>query len=298
MKIVVLSKKKTFYSTRRLITSAEQKGHKVIFIDLMKCNVTINENEMIIYYKNKRLNDIDLVLTRIGFSITNYGLSVVRQFEKSGSKVINSSAGISNSHDKMRSLQLLAVNRIAVPKTVMTLEPGNIAKALQIVGGIPVVLKPQFGSQGRGIILAESIGTVNSYLENLWSLKQNILIQQYISESKGKDIRAFVIKDRVVASMRRIARKGDFRSNIHRGGVGEIVELPKYLKKIAVRAAKILKLDIAGVDIFETSNGPLIVEVNSSPGFEELEKISGVNIGKMIVDYAVLATEKHCSIKL
>ena len=295
MKIVVLSRKKTFYSTKKIITSAEQKGHKVIFVDPMKCNVAINENEMTIYYKNKKINDVDLVITRIGFAIIDYGLSVVRQFEMSGSKVINSSAGIEKSNDKMRSLQLLAVNKIAVPKTVITLEPRNITKAVQIVGGLPVILKPQFGSQGRGIILAESIGTVNSYLETLWGLEQNILIQQYISESKGRDIRAFVINDEVVSSMRRIARKDDFRSNIHRGGVGEKMELTKYLKKIAVRAAKILELDIAGVDIFETSNGPLIVEVNSSPGFEELEKISGVNIGEMIVDYAVLAAEKHYS---
>ncbi len=295
MKIVVLSRKKTFYSTKKIITSAEQKGHKVIFVDPMKCNVAINENEMTIYYKNKKINDVDLVITRIGFAIIDYGLSVVRQFEMSGSKVINSSAGIEKSNDKMRSLQLLAVNKIAVPKTVITLEPRNITKAVQIVGGLPVILKPQFGSQGRGIILAESIGTVNSYLETLWGLEQNILIQQYISESKGRDIRAFVINDEVVSSMRRIARKDDFRSNIHRGGVGEKMELPKYLKNIAVRAAKILELDIAGVDIFETSNGPLIVEVNSSPGFEELEKISGVNIGEMIVDYAVLAAEKHYS---
>ena len=295
MKIVVLSRKKTFYSTKKIITSAEQKGHKVIFVDPMKCNVAINENEMTIYYKNKKINDVDLVITRIGFAIIDYGLSVVRQFEMSGSKVINSSAGIEKSNDKMRSLQLLAVNKIAVPKTVITLEPRNITKAVQIVGGLPVILKPQFGSQGRGIILAESTGTVNSYLETLWGLEQNILIQQYISESKGRDIRAFVINDEVVSSMRRIARKDDFRSNIHRGGVGEKMELTKYLKKIAVRAAKILELDIAGVDIFETSNGPLIVEVNSSPGFEELEKISGVNIGEMIVDYAVLAAEKHYS---
>lgn len=293
MRIVILSKKKTFYSTRRIISIAVKKGHNVIFVDPMKCNVVIDENGLAIYYKNKRLNNIDLVITRIGYAITNYGLSVVRQFEMTGSKVINISGGIDKSGNKMRCLQLLAANKIAVPRTVITLEPKNIFKAIQMVGGVPVILKPLYGSQGKGIIFAESIKAVDSIMETLWGLEQNILIQQYISESKGEDIRVFVIGNQVVASMRRIAQKNDFRSNIHRGGTGEKIELTKNMKKIAVKSAKVLELEIAGIDMLETSDGPLILEVNSSPGFEELEKITGVNVGEMIVDYAVLAAEKY-----
>ncbi|NVM05271.1 MAG: RimK family alpha-L-glutamate ligase [Candidatus Helarchaeota archaeon] len=293
MKIVVLSRKKTFYSTKMIITTAKQKGHEVIFVDPMKCNVVLGKKGLAVYYKNRKMTKVNLVLTRIGVTFTDYGLSVVRQFEIMGSKVINISRGIHKSKDKMRCLQLLAMQKIPVPRTVITREPKNLVNAVKIVGGVPVILKPLYGSQGMGVILAESIKAVESIIGTLWDLEQNILIQQYVSESKGKDIRAFVVGGQVLASMRRVAKADEFRSNIHRGGTGEKVELSEDIKKIAVNAAKVMELEIAGVDILETSNGPLVMEVNSSPGFEELEKVTGINIAEKIVDYAVSSVEKH-----
>jgi len=293
MKIIILSRKKTFYSTKKIITTAKQKGHKVIFVDPMKCNVVLGKKGLAIYYKNRKMANVDLVITRIGVTFKDYGLSVVRQFEMMGSKVINISGGIYKSKDKMRCLQLLAMEKIPVPRTVITRELKNLVKAVDMVGGVPVILKPLYGSQGMGVILAESIEAVESIIETLWGLEQNILIQQYVSESKGKDIRAFVIGDQVVASMRRIAKPNEFRSNIHRGGSGEKVELSENIRKIAVDAAKVMELEIAGVDMLETSNGPLVMEINSSPGFEALEKVTGINIAEKIVEYAVSAAEKH-----
>ena len=292
MRIAIVSIKKTLYSTKNITTIAEQKGHEVVFVNPIKCNLILGENGPTVYYKNKILTNIDLVLTRIGYVIADYGLSLVRHLEKICPNVINSSCGIYNAVDKMRCLQLLTAAKIPIPRTFVTLESGNLPEAVKMVGGVPVIIKPLYGSQGKGIILAESMAAVNSIAETLWGLRQTFLIQEYIAEAKGADIRAFVIGNKVVASMRRKARKNDFRSNIHRGGKCEKVELPENTKKTAVNAAKTLKLEIAGVDMMETSKGYLIVEVNSSPGFEALEKITGVNIGETIVDYAVSCAKK------
>ena len=292
MKIIIISRKKTFYSTRRIIAAAKEKGHKVLFVDPLKCNVFLGEKGLDVYYRKRRIPGSDLVITRIGNSLTTYGLSVVRQFEMMGAKVINRSAGIVNSKDKMRSLQLLKMKGIEVPGTVLTRNPENIGDAVKMVGGVPVILKPLYGAQGLGVMLAESVESVESIIGTLWGLEQNILIQQYISESKGKDIRAFVIGGKVVAAMRRIAEPDKFRANIHRGGRGEKIELSISEKKIAVNAAKILGLDIAGVDMLETSKGPLIMEVNSSPGFEALEKVTGEDIADKIIEYGASAVEK------
>jgi ribosomal protein S6--L-glutamate ligase len=293
MRIAILSTKKTFYSTRKIIQTAKQKGHEVIFINPLKCNVLLGKNGLAIYYQQKKFSNVDLVLTRIGFTLTDFGLSIVRQFEMMGSKVINISDGIYKSKDKMRCLQLLKMEGIPVPHTVMTRNSKNIKKAVELVGGFPIILKPLYGTQGVGVILVESKDVADSVIETLWGLEQNILIQQYISESKGTDIRAFVIGDEVVASMKRIAKPDDFRSNIHRGATGVPIELSEIVRKIAVNATKILGLEITGVDILETSQGPLVVEVNSSPGFEALERVTGINVAEKIIDYAVSATEKH-----
>lgn len=294
MKIAVISRKSTFYSTRRIIAAGRAKGHKVVFVDPLKCNVFLSENGLEIYYRKRKIPRCDFAITRIGNSLTHYGLSVVRQFEMMGVKVINCSEGILNAKDKMRSLQLLKMNNIDVPKTVITRNPKNIYGAVKMVGGVPVILKPLYGAQGLGVILAESLEAVESIIGTLWGLEQNILIQQYISESKGKDIRALVIGGKVVAAMRRIAEPDKLCANIHRGGRGEKLELSAEGKKLAVKAAKIINLDIAGVDMLETKNGPLLMEVNASPGFEALEKVTGEKIAEQIIDYGISAVEKSC----
>jgi ribosomal protein S6--L-glutamate ligase len=289
MHILLLSRKRTLYTTRRLIEAAKQLGHKASVVDPLECWIVCGRKEPTLYHgsKKRKLNGVDVVLPRIGSSITDYGLAVVNQFDMMGVPVVNMAYAISRSRDKLRSLQFLSRHDIDIPKTVMARDPSQLETGLQIVGGPPVVLKLIRGTQGIGVMLAETPAALESILHTIWSLGENILIQEFIAESKGRDIRALVLGDRVVAAMRRTASVGDFRSNLHRGGTGKIVPLPEPYERVAVECARIMGLHLAGVDMLESKDGPKVIEINSSPGFEGLEKATGVDVAKAIIEYSV-----------
>jgi ribosomal protein S6--L-glutamate ligase len=289
MRVLILSRRRTLYSTRRLVETARQMGHRALVIDPLNCFIVCGQPAPSVYHKNshRRLDEVDIVLPRIGASVTEYGLAVVRQFSILGIPIVNNSIPIARSRDKLRSLQLLAQHRIDIPRTVMARSPSQVARALEAVGGPPAIVKLIQGSQGVGVMLAETLPQLEAILDTLWGLGQNILIQEFIAESRGRDIRALVVGGRVVGAMRRIARLGEFRSNIHRGGAGRIIELSDEYRHVAVRAAEVMGLQVAGVDMLESSSGPKVIEINSSPGFEGLEQATRRDIAREILDYAV-----------
>ncbi len=289
MRLLILSRKKSLYTTRRLVQAAEQRGHEAVVVDPTACWIVCGRREPVLFYKadRRKLGELDVVLPRIGSSITDYGLAVVRQFEMMGVPVVNGSSAIGRSRDKLRSLQFLSRHDVDIPRTVMARGPAQLQGALKIVGGPPVVLKLIQGTQGIGVMLAETAPALESILHTLWSLGQNILIQEFIAESKGKDVRALVVGGRVVAAMKRTARMGDFRSNIHRGGSGRIVRLSPDYERAAVEAARIMELQVAGVDMLESRTGPKVIEINSSPGFEGLEQATGTDIAGTLIDHAL-----------
>jgi len=288
MRLAILSRKRTLYATRRLVEAAERRGHEAVVLDPTACWIVCDGESPAIHHKagRKALGEIDVVLPRIGGAVGDYSLAVVRQFEMTGVPVVNGSAAIGCSRDKLRSLQFLSQHGIDIPKTVMARGPAHLDGALRIVGGPPVVLKLIHGTQGIGVMLAETGEALESILHTLWSLGQNILIQEFVAESRGRDVRALVVGDRVVAAMKRTARIGDFRSNIHRGGSGRIVGLSSAHERLALHAARILGLEVAGVDMLESCTGPKVIEINSSPGFEGLEKATGLDIAGAIVQHA------------
>jgi ribosomal protein S6--L-glutamate ligase len=288
MKVLILSRRRTLYSTKRFVETAREMGHRPMVVDPLNCFLVCGSRNPSVYHKNshKRLDDVDVVLPRIGASITEYGLAVVNHFEMLGIPVINTAQAISQSRDKLRSLQLLARHAIDIPKTVMARTPAQISRALQEVGGPPVVLKLVQGTQGIGVMLAETQTALEAILDTLWGLGQNILIQEFIPESRGRDIRALVVGGRVVASMRRIARVGEFRSNIHRGGEGRLVKLPTEYERVAIESARVTGLTVAGVDMLESRMGAKVIEINSSPGFEGLEAATGLDIARLILTFA------------
>ena len=239
-----------------------------------------------IYYSGRKVNPPDVLIPRIGTTLTNYGISVVRQFELLGSRVINDADSISRSRDKMRALQILADKGIHIPKTVMARNPNQLVRALQLTDGPPIILKLIEGTQGIGVILSETRESFESTLDTLWNLGQDILIQQFVSESRGKDIRAFVVGDRVVAAMKREAAAEEFRANIHRGGTGTAVKLTSLQEETALKAAKVLGLEIAGVDFFDIPGEPIVIELNSSPSLQGIEKATGVDVAEEIIKYA------------
>ncbi len=285
MKLAILSCSPKCYSTRRLRTAAEQRGHKVKVLNTLKFAIDLEQGEPDLYFRQKQLSHYDAVLPRIGASITYYGTAVVRQFEQMDVYCANSSAGIVNSRDKLRSLQILSRHHIGIPKTTFVRDKKDVLPAIERVGGAPVIIKLLEGTQGIGVLLAETVKSAEAIIELLQSQKQNILIQKFVAESKGRDIRAFVVGDQVVASMRRIAQGQEFRSNVHRGGLTEPVVLDELYRETAVRAAQIMGLRIAGVDLLEGKDGPQIVEVNSSPGLEGIEKCTHLDIAGAIIDY-------------
>ena len=244
-----------------------------------------------IYYSHRKVNPPDVLIPRIGASLTNYGISVVRQFDILGSKVLNDADSISRSRDKMRALQILANEGIHIPKTVMARNPNQLVRALQLTDGPPTILKLIEGTQGIGVILSETRESFESTLDTLWNLGQDILIQQFVSKSRGKDIRAFVVGGKVVAAMKREAAPEEFRANIHRGGSGKAVKLTAIQKETAVKAAQVLGLGIAGVDFFDIPGEPIVIEVNSSPGLQGIEKASGVDVAEEIIKYAEQVAE-------
>ncbi|GAB1260012.1 RimK family alpha-L-glutamate ligase [Aurantivibrio plasticivorans] len=285
MKLAILSRGNNLYSTKRLKEAAKQRGHTVRVLDTLKFAIDLQQGVPDLYYKQSPIDDYDAVLPRIGASITYYGTAVVRQFQEMDVFCANTAHGILNSRDKLRSLQILSRHHIGIPRTTFVRDKLDVLPAIERVGGAPVIIKLIEGTQGIGVLLAESVQAAASIIELLQSQKQNVLIQKFVAESKGKDIRAFVVGDRVVAAMRRVAQGQEFRSNVHRGGVAEAVELSDEYAETAVRAAQIMGLRVAGVDILESKTGPQIMEVNSSPGLEGIETCTGLDVAGAVIEY-------------
>lgn len=285
MKLAILSCSPNCYSTRRLREAAQQRGHRVKVLNTLKFAIDLERGEPDLFYKQKRVPHYDATLPRVGASITYYGTAVVRQFEQMDVFCANSSAGITNSRDKLRCLQILSRHQIGIPATTFVRDKRDVLPAIERVGGAPVVIKLLEGTQGIGVLLAETVKSAEAIIELLQSQKQNVLIQKFVAESKGRDIRAFVVGDQVVAGMRRVAQGMEFRSNVHRGGVAEAVKLEESFQQSAVRAAQILGLRVAGVDMLESKDGPQIMEVNSSPGLEGIEGCTRLDIAGAVVDY-------------
>ena len=285
MKLAILSCSPKCYSTRRLREAAEQRGHKVKVLNTLKFAIDLEQGQPNLYFLQKELSLYDAVLPRIGASITYFGTAVVRQFEQMDVFCANTSASISNSRDKLRSLQILSRHQIGIPKTTFVRDKKDVMPAIARVGGAPVIIKLIEGTQGIGVLLAESEKSAEAIIELLQSQKQNVLIQKFVAESKGRDIRAFVVGDQVVAAMRRVAQGQEFRSNVHRGGIAEPVMLDEEYCETAVRSAQIMGLRVAGVDMLESKTGPQIMEVNSSPGIEGIEGCTQLDVAGTIIDH-------------
>lgn len=285
MKIAILSRNNKLYSTRRLVEVGQARGHEVRVINPLRCYMNITSHRPTIFYKDEPLENFDAVIPRIGASITFYGLAVLRQFEMMGVYALNESVAIGRSRDKLRSLQLLSRKGIGMPVTAFAHSPDDTANLIQQVGGAPLVVKLLEGSQGVGVVLAETKQAAESVIEAFRGLNANILVQEFIKEADGKDIRCFIIGDRVVASMMRQAKPGEFRSNLHRGGSAELVKITPEERSTAVRAAKIVGLNVAGVDILRAKHGPVVMEVNSSPGLEGIETSTKSDVAARIIQF-------------
>jgi ribosomal protein S6--L-glutamate ligase len=286
LKIAILSRNPRLYSTRRLIEAAKARGHEARVRDVLRFTISLEEEYPDLYYNGKPLSRYDAAIPRIGASITYFGTAVVRQLEQMDVFCANSSLGIVRSRDKLRALQILSRHDLGIPATEFARRREDVLPAIERVGGAPVILKLLEGTQGVGVILAESQKTAEAIIETLQSAQQNVLIQKFVAESKGKDVRAFVVGDRVVAAMRRTAQgQEEFRSNVHRGGKTEAVQLDSRYERTAIRAAQIMGLRIAGVDMLEGEDGPQIMEVNSSPGLEGIEGATGVDVAGEIIEY-------------
>jgi ribosomal protein S6--L-glutamate ligase len=285
MKLAILSRSPRCYSTRRLKEAALERGHKAKVLNTLRFSIDVSAGSPDLYFRSKKLSEYDAVLPRIGASITYFGTAVVRQFEQMDVFCANSSNGIRSSRDKLRALQILSRHRIGIPRTTFVRDRSDVLPAIERVGGAPVIIKLLEGTQGIGVILADTVKIAEAIIETLQSTKQNVLVQRFVSESRGQDIRAIVVGDRVVAAMRRTATGDEFRSNVHRGGSTEPVDLPAEFREPAVRAAQIMGLKIAGVDMLEAADGPLILEVNSSPGLEGIETATDLDVAGVIIDY-------------
>ncbi len=293
MQILILSRKRSLYSTRQLAHAAKELGHVPRVIDPLHLSLFVDAEFPSIHYRKRRITPPDVVIPRIGTSITDFGLAAVEQFQMLGVPVVNSAHAIAQARDKFRCIQILAEHGFNTPRTVMVRTPANWRSAVKAVGGLPIVIKLIQGTQGIGVMLAETQEAVESVLDTLWCLGQSIIIQEFIAESRGRDIRAFVIKDRVVCAMRRQARVGEFRSNIHRGGEGTMCYLDQETCETAVGAAKTLGLQVAGVDMLESPTGPKIIECNASPGFEGIELATGINVAKEVILYALVTVKEY-----
>lgn len=284
LKIAILSRSGRLYSTRRLREAAEMRGHWARVLDTMAFSIEVERGNPRLYYRHKALSDYDAVVPRIGSSITSFGTAVVRQFEQMGVFCVNPSHGISVSRDKLRALQVLSRHRVGIPRTLFVRQSQEILPGIERIGGPPVVVKLLEGTQGVGVILADTTKVAEAIIETLSGpAKMSVLLQQFIRESRGRDIRALVVGNRVVAAMRRLAQGDEFRSNIHRGGRAEAVELDAEYERVAVHAAQIMGLRVAGVDMLEGAKGPVVLEVNSSPGLEGIEAATGVDVAGEIV---------------
>jgi len=285
VKIGILSVGPRLYSTRRLREAAQRRGHSVRVLNTLKFAIHIDPHEPDVMYSNRPLTELEAIIPRIGASITSFGCAVVRQFEQMGVFTLNSSHAIAVSRDKLRSLQILSRREIGLPPTEFVRRREDILPAIERCGGVPIVIKLIEGTQGVGVILAESRKVAEAIIETLQGAKQNVLLQKFVAESKGRDLRVFVVGGRVVAAMRRTAVGQEFRSNLHRGGTAEPVKLSEEQQRVAVRAAQIMGLQVAGVDLLEASDGLQIMEVNSSPGLEGIERATGIDVADAIIDH-------------
>jgi ribosomal protein S6--L-glutamate ligase len=285
VKLGILSTAPKSYSTQRLRQAAKERGHQVKVLDTLRFSIGLDHGQPDLFFRSKHLGHFDAVLPRIGASISYFGTAVVRQFEQMDVYTPNTANGITNSRDKLRSLQILSRHDIGIPRTSFVRDRADVLPAIERIGGAPVIIKILEGTQGVGVILAQTTKIAEAIIETLQSAKQNVLIQEFVTESKGRDIRALVVGDRVVAAMRRVAQGDEFRSNVHRGGQTEKVTLDEAYEETAVRAAQIMGLRVAGVDMLEAIEGPQLLEVNSSPGLEGIERATGLDVAGAIVDF-------------
>ena len=293
MKIAVLSRNRNLYSTRRLVEAAQERGHEAPVVDVLRCYMNITSHRPSIHYKGEDLVGFDAVIPRIGASVTFYGTAVLRQFEMMGVYPLNESVALTRARDKLRSLQLLSRKGIGLPVTGFAHAPDDIQDLIKMVGGAPLVIKLLEGTQGIGVVLAETQQAAESVIEAFMGLKANILVQEYIKEAGGSDIRCFVIGDKVVAAMKRQAKEGEFRSNLHRGGSASLVRITPEERSTAVRAANTMGLNVAGVDILRSNHGPVVMEVNSSPGLEGIENATGKDVAGVIIDFLIKQTTQR-----
>jgi ribosomal protein S6--L-glutamate ligase len=285
MKIAVLSRNKKLYSTRRLVEAAEQRGHEVQVIDVLRCYMNITSLKPTIHYRGEVLEGFDAVIPRIGASVTFYGTAVLRQFEMMNVFPLNESVAITRSRDKLRSAQLMARKGVGMPVTGFAHNPDDINDLIKEVGGAPLVIKLLEGTQGIGVVLAETKKAAESVIQAFMGLKANIMVQEFIKEAGGSDLRCFVVGGKVVATMKRQGPEGEFRSNLHRGGTASLVRLTPAERATAVRAASIMGLEVCGVDLLRSNHGPVVMEVNSSPGLEGIESASEKDVAGIIIQY-------------
>ena len=298
MKLAILSREPKSYSTQRLVEAAAARGHEAVVVDHLQCNLVLEKGQPGIIYQGQELQGFDAIIPRIGASVTFYGTAVVRQFEMMKVRTAVDSQAIVRSRDKLRSMQILSRAGVGMPKTAFTNYSADVPAMISQVGGAPVIIKLLEGTQGLGVVLAESVKAAQSVIEAFHNLKARIIVQEFIAESKGADLRAFVVDGEVVGAMKRQGKEGEFRSNLHRGGIGTLVKLTRAEKAAALLAANALGLGIAGVDMLQSKRGPLVLEVNSSPGLEGIEKATGQDIAGRIIEYtANLAAKKKAKSK-
>lgn len=297
MKIAILSRNHKLYSTNRLYVAALERGHEVEIIDFLKCNMIIKKGNPEIHYKGEKLNGIDAIIPRIGASRTFYGTAVVRQFEMMHVFSANESQAIVRSRDKLRTMQLLSRGGVGMPVTAFASDPTDVTHLVKQVGGAPLVVKLLEGTQGIGVVLAETQKAAKSVMEAFYGLNANMLIQEFIKESKGADIRTIVVGGEIIGAMKRQGAEGEFRSNLHQGGTATPIKLKRAEKSMALKATKMLGLNVAGVDMLQSSRGPMIMEVNSSPGLEGIEKSTEIDVAGKIIEFIENNYEKKRMIK-
>jgi len=292
LNIFILSVNEYIYSTNRIFEEAKKRGHNARVVNHMKCTVKLSNRKRGIFFNNRNIiDDAKIIIPRIGTSVTQHGSSIVQEFELNAIKTTASSSGIILSQNKIQSLQLLSKNKIPIPDTIFSANPEDISNQINMLGGAPIVIKLLEGTQGKGVILADSVSSAKSIIDTFYGMQKRILLQEFIKESKSEDVRAFVVGNKVVAAMKRIGAKNDFRSNIHQGGRGEAVQLTEKEEEIAIKTTQLLNLPIAGVDIIRSKRGPLVLEVNSTPGLQGIETFTKVNVAEEIIKYI----EKTCS---
>ena len=295
MKIAILSRNRRLYSTRRLVEAGVKRGHEMHVIDILKCYMDITSSSPAIWYMGNKLEDFDAVIPRIGASVTHYGLAVIRQFEMMGVYCLTESVALGRSRDKLRALQLLSRKGLGLPKTSFAYNVHDTKELIKLVGGTPLVLKLCEGTQGRGIVLAETPKAAESVIEAFRELRAEFLVQEFIKEAGGSDVRCFVIGNKVVAAMQRTAQEGEFRSNLHRGGTARITKLTPTVRRTAIKAATTMGLHVAGVDLLRSSRGPLVMEVNSSPGLEGIEAATKKDIADAIIAFTEENARPHAN---